>query len=106
MTTLLLVSLKSCHDHPTSGQFGEDRTWSNLTKHYFWPGAHNDVINWVRSCISCNEFNVSSYVHRGNVYALIIVDHFTKWPEIFSLQDSTAPTIARTIFDQWCCRLV
>ena len=124
--------LKSCHDHPTSGHFGEDRTWSNLTKHYFWPGAHNDVINWVRSCISCNEFNVSSYVHRplqpipienrfefvcydlvgpflpkntrGNIYALIIVDHFTKWPEIFPLQDSTAPTIARTIFDQWCCR--
>ena len=55
--------LKSCHDHPTTGHFGEDRTWSNLTKHYFWPGAHNDVINWVRSCISCNEFNVSSYVH-------------------------------------------
>ena len=30
----------------------------------FWPGAHNDVINWVRSCISCNEFNVSSDIHR------------------------------------------
>ena len=41
---------------------------------------------------------------RGNVYALIIVDHFTKWPEIFQLTDSTAPAIARTIFDQWCCR--
>ena len=42
--------------------------------------------------------------YQGNVYALIIVDHFTKWPEIFPLQDLTAPTIARTIFDQWCCR--
>ena len=25
-------------------------------------------------------------------------------PEIFPLQDATAPTIAQTIFDQWCCR--
>ena len=41
---------------------------------------------------------------RGNLYALIIVNHFTKWPEIFPLKDATAPTIARNIFDQWCCR--
>ena len=33
-----------------------------------------------------------------------MVDHFTKWPEIFPLKDATAPTIAHTIFDQWCCR--
>ena len=33
-----------------------------------------------------------------------MVDHFTKWPEIFPLKDATAPTIARTIFEQWCCR--
>ena len=88
------------------------------------------MINWVRSCQSCNEFNISTYIYRplqpipienrfefvcydlagpflpknarGNVYALIIVDHFTKWPEIFPLQDATAPTVARIIFDKWC----
>ena len=41
---------------------------------------------------------------RGNVYALIIVDHFTKWPEIVPIPDSTAPTLAQTIFDYWICR--
>ena len=33
-----------------------------------------------------------------------MVDHFSKWPEIFPLQDISAATIARTIFEQWCCR--
>ena len=41
---------------------------------------------------------------RGNKYALILVDHFTKWPEIVALPDIQAPTIARAIYDQWCCR--
>ena len=35
--------LNFCHDHPSCGHFGIDRTWTNLTKYYFWPGAHNDV---------------------------------------------------------------
>ena len=41
---------------------------------------------------------------RGNRYALIIVDHFSHWPEFVPLADIEAPTIASAIFDQWCCR--
>ena len=39
--------LKLCHDHPSSGHFAVDRTWSRLCEHYFWPNAKQDVINWV-----------------------------------------------------------
>ena len=107
--------LRIAHDHPTSGYYAED-----------------DAVNWIRSCGRCCEFNKHVYVNRpvslieinnrfefvcydiagpflpknirGNQYALIIVDHFTKWPEILPLKEATAPTIARSIFDQWCCR--
>ena len=41
---------------------------------------------------------------RGHIYALIIVDHFTKWPEIVPLPDCNASTIAQAIFDNWVCR--
>ena len=41
---------------------------------------------------------------RGMEYALIIVDHFSKWPEIVPLPDKGAPTVARAIFDHWICR--
>ena len=41
---------------------------------------------------------------RGNQYALILVDHFSKWPEVVALSNTDAPTVARAIYDQWCCR--
>ena len=120
------------HDHPASGHFGEERTWANVTAYYFWPHARNDVVNWIRSCKECNKFDKHVYVNRplqpietderfdfvcydlagpflpatirGNQYALIIVDHYSKWPEIVPLKRATAPIIATTIFNEWCCR--
>ena len=132
--TLRKRVLQSCHDHPLSGHFASERTWSRLSKNYFWPKAKEDVDNWVHSCKTCNEFNVPAqgYVRqplkpivttrrfevvcydlagpfmpkteRGNTHALIIVDHFSKWPEIVALPNTKAPTIAQGIFDQWICR--
>ncbi len=130
--TLRATILEIAHDHPSAGHFGEDRTWKAITKHYFWPNVHDDVVNWIRSCKACNEFDVRTYVNRplqpiesnnrfelvcydlagpfipsrdeGNTYALIIVDHFSKWCEIAALKRANAPSIATAIFEQWCCR--
>ena len=126
--------LRLCHDHPLSGHFGVDCTWSQVSAHYFWPRAKDFIDNWVSSCQKCAEFNTPSqgYVNtplmpietssrfdmicydlagpflpktaRGHVYALIIVDHFIKWPEIVPLPDCNASTIAQAIFDNWVCR--
>ena len=126
--------LELSHDHLLSGHFQLNRTWLRISANYFWPGAKDDVSNWVRSCQKCNEYNTPTqgYVKRpvipietnnrfdlvcydlagpfmpktdrGNVYALIIIDHFSKWPEIVALPNAQAPTIARAIFDFWVCR--
>ena len=123
-----------CHDHPMSGHFAMERTYQRFCEKYFWPGAPSDVENHVNSCNKCNEFNSprNRYVKvplqpintsqrfelvcydlagpfypttaRGNCYVLIIVDHFTHWPEFVPLRDITAPSIATALFDQWCCR--
>ena len=126
--------LRLSHDHPSSGHFGIDRTWSRLSAHYFWPNAKQDVSNWVQRCLACNVHNpppkgyhtdclqpiysserfelvcydlagpfMPSSSH-GNIYVLILVDHFTKWPEVLPLPDSKATTIARAIYDHWICR--
>ena len=122
------------HDHPSSGHFGINRTWSRLSAHYFWPNAKQDVTNWVQSCLACNVHNpppkgyhtdclqpIYSSDHfelvcydlagpfmpsssHGNIYALILVDHFTKWPEVLPLPDSKATTIAHAIYHHWICR--
>ena len=133
-STLRRKVLELSHDHPLSGHFQLDRTWSRVSNNYFWPHAKNDVINWVRSCQKCNEFNTPArgYVKRplmsieiterfnlvcydlagpfipktdrGNAYAMVIIDHFSKWPELIALPDVKATTIARAIFDVWVCR--
>ena len=41
---------------------------------------------------------------RGNCYVLIMVDHFTHWPEFVALPDINATTLATALFEQWCCR--
>ena len=126
--------LQLCHDHPSSGHFGIDRTWARLREHYFWPNAKQDVTNWVKRCKICASFNPPPQGYHkdqlqliqsserfelvcydlagpfmpksrdGFKYALILVDHFTKWPEVVPLKEISAPTIARAIHDQWICR--
>ena len=126
--------LRLSHDHPSSGHFSIDRTWSRLFAHYFWPNAKQDVTNWVQSCLACSVHNPSTKGYHtdplqpiyssqrfelvcydlagpfipisshGNIYALILVDHFTKWPEVLPLPDSKATTIASAIYDHWICR--
>ena len=126
--------LQLSHDHPTSGHFGIERSLQKFQHHFFWPDALQDVTNWIRSCHKCNQYNTPpqgsikapltpintdhrfQIVHydlagpflpktaRGHSYALIIVDHFSQWPEFVPLSRTDAPTLALTIFDHWCCR--
>ena len=123
-----------CHSHPLAGHFASERTYKRFTNKYFWPGAQKDVEDFVNSCSKCNAYNPprTSYVKaplqpietndrfqlvcydlagpflpttvRGNCYVLIIVDHFSHWPEFVALPNITAPTIATALFEHWCCR--
>ena len=39
----------------------------------------------------------------GKKYALISVDHFSKWPEVIPVKSIDALTIARAMYDQGIC---
>ena len=41
---------------------------------------------------------------RGNKYVLVVTDYFTKWVEIFPIQDQTAPTCAEIILNEVIAR--
>ena len=38
---------------------------------------------------------------RGNKYVLVVIDHFTKWVEAYSLPEHTAPTCAWALATNW-----
>ena len=119
-----------CHDHPSAGHFATDHSWARLCAHYFRPNAKDDVSNEVKSRTTCEYFNpplqgyhkdqlqpiqssecfevvcndlagpIMPNSRDGYRYALILVDHFTKWPEAVPLIEISASTIARAIHDQ------
>ena len=47
---LRLELLKLCHDVPSSGHPGRDRTYSRLARSYYWPRMSQYVKRFVRSC--------------------------------------------------------
>ena len=47
------------------------------------------------------EYPLSSQGYR---YCLVMVDHFTKWLELYPLRDQKSETIAKKVFDCWIPR--
>ena len=52
---LRLELLKLCHDVPSSGHPGRDRTYSRLARSYYWPRMSQYVKRFVRSCKKCQH---------------------------------------------------
>ena len=40
---------------------------------------------------------------KGNAYILTVIDHFTKWVEIFPMKNQEASTVAKLLFDRIIC---
>ena len=41
---------------------------------------------------------------RGYRYCLVMIDHFTKWLELFPLRNQKVETVAKKVFDGWIPR--
>ena len=118
-------SVSSCH-------FGIRKTLHRLRMRFYWIGMRRDVCEWCRVCEACSAkkgpprtlqaplqivsvgapmeriavdiagpFPVSS---SGNRYILVVIDYFTKWPEVFPLPNQEAGTIARALVDGFFSR--
>lgn len=118
-------SIASCH-------FGIKKTLCRLRERFYWLGMRSDVCEWCRVCEACiakkgpqrapqaplQLVSVGAPLERvavdiagpfpvsasGNRYVLVVIDYFTKWPEVFPLPNQEAGTIARALVDGFFSR--
>ena len=45
--------IESCHDTPTSGHFGREKTLARIAERYWWPGMKESVAAYIECCSFC-----------------------------------------------------
>ena len=125
--------IKACHDIPSAGHQGVDRTKEYMKQKYFWHRMGRDIKQYVAYCQACNTHKAAhrknkhpqiqsqagfplERIHmdfmgpfptssRGNKYILVMVDNFTKWCEVIPLESQTAEVTAKTAVNEFFCRM-
>ncbi|GFY16361.1 retrovirus-related Pol polyprotein from transposon 412 [Trichonephila clavipes] len=124
--------LKELHRSPTGGHFGVMKTLHRVRERFCWGKVRADVEQWCKSCDACSarkgpkirsrgklhRYNVGAPFERiafdilgplprtasGNKYLLVVMDYFTKWPEVYPIPDQEAPTVAEAVVQHWISR--
>lgn len=124
--------LREVHDSPSGGHFGITKTLSKVRERFYWDRARVDVEKWCKECHACGarkgpkirtrgrlqRYNVGVPFERialdilgplprtsnGNKYLLVIMDYFSKWPEVVPTSDQEATTVAGALVDNWVSR--
>ena len=119
------------HRGLNGGHLGLRRSKLQLKKRFYWPGWSLDVTLAKRRCHQCARYqrprphrqgNLQPMLTgepwerlgiditgphptsaKGNVYILTVIDHFTKWIELFPLRNQEATTVAKTLFERVIC---
>ena len=129
--SLVPTVLNHCHSIPSAGHQGVRRTCSIIHAEFFWNGSKRDTAQFVRNCLTCQQYNGTLYQRRetlptlpitatkfnelvsidiagpfrisdmGNVYTLIMQDIFTHFAAVRCIPDTSAETIAFAFIDSW-----
>ena len=126
--------LRECHDAPTSGHLGKDKTVDSIKRRFYWPRMDADIVSYVIGCDECQR-NKPSHQSKigllqplpipgrpwsqvsldlitqlprsklGNDAIVVFVDKLTKMVHYVATRtDVTAPQLS-TIFMREVCRL-
>lgn len=125
----LVISMH--HDLPSVAHQSSERTLTRLREKYYFPKMALEVDLFVKTCPTCFKHNLpfhakdkaeltplkvsapgvmTSYdifgpvVSSGIRYALIMIDHFTKWLECSTLRAATAQEVAKAFINNWVSR--
>ena len=126
---LRLALLKECHDGPVAGHRGVKPTLVELVKNYYWPNLRDDVEQYVKSCVTCQQnraqfrkeagllrplpiptkcwksvsmdFKTHLPESKGFDSIMVVVDRVSKMAHFVATRDTaTAQEVGRLYFDK------
>ena len=99
--------LKETHEGSMGGHLGEDKTLARIRERFYWPGYHDEVSSYCKTCVQCSQRKTPPLKARaplqsikvgspmqlvavdllgplpesndGNSYILVVADYFTRW---------------------------
>ena len=68
--------LRECHDAPTSGHLGKDKTIEQVKRRFYWPRMDEEIAQYVTSCDACQR-NKPSHQAKSGLHQPLPVP---RWP--------------------------
>lgn len=124
--------LKEFHNGSSGGHLGITKTLEKLKQRFYWVGCQQAVADWIANCAQCiaakgplrrsrgqfQQYNSGAPFERvamdvagpfpvsntGNRYVLVVIDYFSKWPEVYAIPNQEAKTVSDTFVNNWVCR--
>ena len=116
--------------HSNMGHLGSERVYQLARERFYWPNMQRDINHYVTSCCPCvkdkqprlqtrsplesltssSPFELLSVDFlklekaSGYEYLLVIVDHFTRYAEVYPTKSKTATTAAKKLYDEFIIR--
>ncbi len=112
-------ALQLIHDQE-SGHLGHHKTVRKCEDYFYWPNLSNDVRNYVRSCVSCQQLKISKGLKQqwqelppvnqpmervsiditdmgsgttSQRYVLTVIDHFSSFVNFYPMSSRTAESV-------------
>ena len=121
--------MEVAHDTMLAGHMGVKKTEDRILTNFYWPGIHQDVMSFCRSCDVFQRTVLKENVtkvplgkmplmdlpfkrvtedligpimpasNKGHRYVLNLVDYVTRYPEAMSLKNIDTETVAEALLD-------
>ena len=121
--------MEIAHDTMLAGHMGVKKTEDRILTNFYWPGIHQDVVSFCRSCDVCQRTVSKGRVakvplgkmplmdlpfkrvavdligpimpasDKGHRYVLTLVDYATRYPEAVPLKNIDTETVAEALLD-------
>ena len=128
-TRLRLQILAACHSLSPCGHPGSKKTKRMINRIFNWPNLHQDVANYIKGCLICQQsrpglerlqgffrthpipgpfqtlyIDYWSCEYGGHHIVLTILDQFTKWVEAVPIPDRSGHVVTSAFIRSWICR--